>query len=277
MPYSLPKIDVLSWPVCLSYFKKYDKLKSECASYKALFMVTGNPIYNNAIILNKRTMIQIRNKIVQGNLRLAYSVVFNNNNLDCDNFSEASLALLKAVETFDYRVGAVFSTYAVRVINSYLINIKRKNHLIYNKHQCQNIGIICGAKKSLELQGIFNPSVIDIVNTLNARNTVRRWDNKLVSSIIRMSNTKLVQYDDYFDCQCFDKEYNDDINIVLNALNCLSARERNIVKLKFGLDCDVLNLSQIGKLYKITRERVRQILFKAIEKIRNNCSVATAL
>lgn len=57
---------------------------------------------------------------------------------------------------------------------------------------------------------------------------------------------------------------------IVNALNVLNERERNVIAACFGIDSQEMTMAEIGEKYGLTRERVRQIREKAIRKLRNN-------
>ena len=55
---------------------------------------------------------------------------------------------------------------------------------------------------------------------------------------------------------------------ILNSLDCLTEKERNVILMRFGfLDGEIHTLEEIGTIYKVTRERIRQIENKALKKL----------
>ena len=66
-----------------------------------------------------------------------------------------------------------------------------------------------------------------------------------------------------------DKKNEDRKHLVSNLLDCLSERERDIIEMYFGINCNQINLEEIGEVYGITRERTRQIIEAAFKKVRS--------
>lgn len=63
----------------------------------------------------------------------------------------------------------------------------------------------------------------------------------------------------------------DNRNTIRKALRCLEPRERQVIRLRFGLsDGEFRNLAEVGRKMSLTRERIRQIEKVSLEKLRNN-------
>lgn len=77
----------------------------------------------------------------------------------------------------------------------------------------------------------------------------------------------VIDYDSIWE----DRVYNFQINLILNkALETLTERQRQVIKLRYGIRCEPLTLDEVGRKLNVTRERIRQIEDKALKSLRNS-------
>ena len=213
------------------YFKEIDKYDS---LPKEQEIVIGNKIKKGDFIA--------RNKLITSNLKFVvnvakmykgYGVPFG------DLISEGNMGLIKAAEKYDSNKDVKFISYSVWWIKQYIQEFLRKN---------KNINDIEAEDSSL------------YVNNLNSYET----DDEPVKN---SCNAAFLQEDSIDD---FEDQDNIRKNIVNEIISTLNKRESDIIIKYFGLDDnEEMTLEEIGKLYGLTKERVRQIKEKALRKLRS--------
>ena len=239
------------------------------------------------VVLAKRLKagdIRAKHKLVNSNLRLVVSIAkkyTGRGMLFLDLVQEGNLGLIRAVEKFDYRKGYKFSTSATwwirqaipRAIADQARTIRIPVHMI------ETINRLRKTSRILLQQLGHKPTEKEIAQ--RARMSVDK-----VREILRISQVPLS-----LEAPIGDEEssrlgdFVEDItiqapdDIVLQGLlrddleevmNTLSERERTVLKLRFGLDDGhPRTLEEVGKVFAVTRERIRQIEAKALRKLKH--------
>jgi RNA polymerase primary sigma factor len=226
----------------------------------------------------------VKRQLSSGNLRLVVSIAkkYRNRGLSfLDLIQEGNTGLMRAVDKYEYRRGFKFSTYATwwirqaitRAIADQARTIRIPVHMIDVLSKLRNI------QKKMQQEMRREPTTEEIAD----RAGIGLEEVKRVLDIGRhpVSLDRPVGEGD--DC-CFGEFIEDGThdNPVKNAnngilrdkieslLKTLTYREREIVRLRYGLgDGYTYTLEEVGRIFKVTRERVRQIEAKAIRKLQH--------
>jgi RNA polymerase primary sigma factor len=225
-----------------------------------------------------------KRRLSAGNLRLVVSIAkrYRNRGLSfLDLIQEGNTGLMRAVDKFEYARGFKFSTYATWWIRQAITRAiaDQSRTIRVPVHMIETMGKVRSVGRDLIQENGCEPTLEETAN--KAGLTVDETHCVLQMSRQPLSLDQPVgdQDDSYFgeflqDYREEDPLYemNQDLlrNRIADALSALNYREREIIRLRYGLaDGYAYTLEEVGKIFSVTRERVRQIEAKAVRKLQH--------
>ena len=239
----------------------------------------------NLINENKMEMARAKDEFVRANLRLVLSIAKNYSypGLDLlDLVQEGNIGLMKAVDKFNYRLGHKFSTYATWWIRQSITRaIADQGRTIrIPVHMVEAMNRVLKTSNELSKRMGREPSVHELAKELKTPVSKVTQILKAAQEPISLEATISDNKDAVLNKFIEDKSAispDDDVmkhslrDVTDAALQTLSPREQEIVRMRYGLNetGKEYTLQEVGEMFQVTRERIRQIEEKALLKLRS--------
>jgi len=263
-----------------------DTLREELAGFERLTGETADDLKKRVLRIQQcfAEYEEAKRNLSGGNLRLVVSIAkkYRNRGLSfLDLIQEGNTGLMRAVDKYEYRRGYKFSTYATwwirqaitRAIADQARTIRIPVHMIETMSKLRNI-----SKQFLQEVG-REPTLEELADEADLPLAEVRRVMKISRHPISLDRPVGESEDSYFGDFIEDDTVESPVTAATqemlkskidHVLKTLTYREREIIKLRYGIgDGQTYTLEEVGRIFRVTRERVRQIEAKAIRKLQH--------
>jgi len=278
-----PNLEIDDLPALVEQIPLDDPVKIYLRDIQRTPLLTADGEKQLALLVEQGDM-SARNKMIESNLRLVVKIAkrYLNRGLPfLDLIEEGNLGLMKAVERFSLAKECRFSTYATwwirQSIERALVNQSRTIRLPV--HVSDDISRMLKLSRQLSQALQREPSVQELADAMQTKPMHIRRLMILLKRTCSM-DTPIGDGNDFFLIDTIEDssavspaELLENINryeLITEHFGQLSENERTILALRFGLDDqEPQTLDTIGQSFGVTRERIRQIEAKSLEKLKN--------
>ncbi len=240
--------------------------------------------WGKQIDLGQRKIALAKKELINANLRLVVSIAkkYANRGMHFfDLIQEGNIGLIKAVDKFEYRKGYKFSTYATwwirqaitRAISDQARTIRVPVHMI------EQINKVMRETRLFQQELGREPLPEELADRLGWAISKVKGVKNVAREPISLETPVGEEEDSLLGDFIEDKEVDSPVNTaayrllseqINSVLNTLPAREQKVIRMRFGLDDGYSHtLEEVGYVFKVTRERIRQIEAKALRRLRH--------
>lgn len=219
--------------------------------------------------------MEARDLLIRSNLRLVVNVARQHQGRGIslsDLIEDGNMGLIRAAEGYDPAYGTRFSTYASFWIKqSIKRGIQNTGRMVrVPTYMIELMREFAKAKAELTIPGRAEPTEAEIAKKAGIKKKQLKILKK-AQELSQLATDGDGDQDLKLDDLAVDQEVTlysaEEVEILLKFVDKLPPQEADVIRMRFGMECDELTLKEIGEIMGVTRERIRQIEAKAIQRL----------